>query len=110
MPEIDFNQLIADNGPVEELALDLGLIDHIIERVHDVSLTEIREVHQLEHRIFANRPDKRAPLVMVGPTKDGRILCIPIEPTDVYGVWKVVTAFTANKHDVERYQKELGNG
>lgn len=42
---------------------------------------------------------------MVGPTRAGRFLCVPIEPTGKCGVWRPVTAFTANAHHVKRYEE-----
>ncbi len=44
---------------------------------------------------------------MVGLTGKGLILVVPIEPTGQHGVWRAVSAFMANTHDVASYGKEV---
>ena len=97
-------------GRVEEIELDEDLERHLIERgiteKHIVSFSEILEVLYGTPRFFDNLPGRRAPIAMVGPTREGRVLYVPIEPTGKLGVWRPVTAFTANTHHVERYEEE----
>ena len=114
MPDIEIFQLFANNGPVDQLQLDEEFQVHLLEAgrafaKHVVSFAELTEVHAGEPRYFKNEQGQRAPAVMVGPTKAGRFLFVPIEPTGAWGVWRAVTAFTANTHSVERYQQELQN-
>ena len=103
--------LFGQYGPVEELELDEELELHLRERgifdKHIVSFAEILEVHAGSPRFMENSsvPNRRAPIVMVGPTRAGRFLCVPIEPTGKRGVWRPVTAFTANAHHVKRYEE-----
>ena len=101
------------NGPIQELELDEALQLHLEERgiteKHIVTFDEIREVLTGAPRFFENPPGRRAPLVMVGPTSAGRMLCVPIEPTGQRGKWRPVTAFTANTHHVQRYVLENEN-
>ena len=107
MNGIDIKRLLEYNGPVEIMNLDAELEEHLNERgtyeKHRVGLAEILEVHEGEPRYFLNRLGRRAPVIMVGPTMQGRLLCIPIEPTGRWGVWRPVTAFEANQSDKERY-------
>lgn len=113
LSDVEIQSLFADNGPVEELELDEELQQHLIERgiteKHIVSFVEILEVLQGAPRFFENLPGRRAPISMVGPTNLNRILCVPIEPTGKTGVWRPVTAFTANAHHIDRYSTEVGN-
>lgn len=109
LKEPDINQVLSAFGQVAALELDDDLRDHLWERgfygKHRVSVSEILEVYQLNHKLFVNSsPSGRAPLMMVGITAQGRFLCVPIEPTDKWGVWRAITAFEANAHHIARYQ------
>ena len=110
LPDAELLRVYSEHGHVEALDLDEALELHLEERgiteKHIVSFSEIREVFDGAPRFFANLPGRRAPLVMVGPTREDRILCVPIEPTGQRGSWRPITAFTANAHHVERYRRE----
>ena len=107
---VEMNGLFAYYGRIEEIELDEDLERHLTERgitdKHIVSFSEILEVLHGNPRFFENLPGRRAPIAMVGPTHEGRVLYVPIEPTGRLGVWRPVTAFTANTHHVERYEEE----
>ena len=112
MSDIEIEQLFAHNGRVDELQLDEELQQHLLEPEHDyekhiVTLAEIMEVHTGKPGYFENDKGQRAPVVMLGPTKANRMLFVPIEPTGAWGVWRAVTAFSANTHSIERYQQEI---
>lgn len=108
MPDAELETLFAEYGEVEELDLDDALEIHLLERgisgKHIVSFAEIMEVFEGSPEYFENSPGRRAPAVMVGPTVEGRFLCVPIEPTGMRSVWRPITAYTANTHHVERYR------
>lgn len=112
MSETEIALLFRQNGNVEELDLDEELELHLREQghydKHIVSFDEILEVFAGSPRFKENSsvPNRRAPIVMVGPTQAGRFLCVPIEPTGKWGIWRPVTAFTANAHHVRRYKEE----
>ena len=86
--------------------LELHLVERGITEKHTGSFTEILEVLTGTPKYFENLPGRRAPVSMVGPTRNGRMLCVPIEPTGKMGVWRPVTAFTADTHHVERFKSE----
>ena len=115
MAEVDLEALFGQYGTVDELELSEELGRHLQERgiteKHIVSFTEIVEVFSGQPSFFLNAGGalRRAPIVMVGPTQSGRILCVPIEPTSKRGEWSPVTAFTANTHHVQRYEREARN-
>lgn len=111
MQESNMNDILAVNGPVEELELDEAFQQHLRERgtyaKHRVDLFEVLQVHQLNPRLFVNpSATGRAPVVMIGPTGKGRFLCIPIEPAGKWGVWRPLTAFEANAYHREKYRGE----
>ncbi len=108
----DLTRIFSKHGRVEELLLDDRFQEHLSERSrydkHTVSLTEVLQVHANSPKYYLNgdlRPG-RAPIAMVGPTYAGRILCIPIEPTEHLGVWRPKTAFEANAHHTSRYMEK----
>ena len=108
---IDLDNLLHSNGPVEELELDSEYILHQGQRAiydkHRVSPSEIIETHEGSPEYFENIGEqRRAPLLLVGPTDGGRMILVPLEPTGRWGVWRVVTAFEANSHHRERYHGE----
>ena len=108
MPDAELDALFAEYGLVQDLELDGDLEIHLRERgtfgKHIVSFGEILEVLKGEPEFFATSPGRRALAVMVGPTLEGRFLSVPIEPTGRSGVWRAITAYTANTHHVERYR------
>jgi hypothetical protein len=76
---------------------------------HGVTASEVQEVFDKWPRYYINRPDRRATHVMVGPTRRGDLLVVPIEPAfqadDRDGVWRPVTAFRATPGQAARYRK-----
>lgn len=68
-----------------------------IER-HGITADEVFQV--LDNSLYViirNRNEHRAPYVMIGPTYGGRLLTIPIAPTDLDGVWRPSTAWDAKR-------------
>ncbi|MCL4545106.1 MAG: BrnT family toxin [Chloroflexi bacterium] len=100
-----------DREPVVELGFDDRFREHLQDRgryeKHRISEREIAEVFENAPQFFINArgEGRRAPLVMVGPTIAGRMLVVPIEPTESWGVWRPVTAFEANRHHRTRYER-----
>ena len=73
---------------------------------HGVTIIDVLDVLDLEPRFFVNRRGRRASHVMVGPTRSGRVLVVPIEDWG-RGVWRPVTAFDANASQVRRYRSSV---
>ena len=73
---------------------------------HGVTLLDVLAVLDLEPRFFVNRRARRASHVMVGRTRSGRVLIVPIEDWG-RGVWRPVTAFEANRWQIRRYRSAL---
>ena len=102
--------LFEASGAVEELEFTLEFLAHIEERAtydkHRISSSEILEAHHNNPRYFTNRAGLRAPTIMVGKSARGRIITVPLEPSGTYSLWRPVTAFEANQHDIQRFQEE----
>jgi uncharacterized DUF497 family protein len=45
---------------------------------------------------------------MIGRTPGGQMLTVVIEPTDVRGVWKPITAYLSEPNEVRFYQRQTG--
>ena len=73
---------------------------------HGVTVLDVLDVLDLEPRFFVNRRARRASHVMVGRTRSGRVLIVPIEDWG-RGVWRPVTAFEANRWQVRRYRSAI---
>ena len=113
--QAEAGELFRIYGAVEELLLSEELEAHLLERgtydKHNVSLLEIVEVHQNAPKYFANKgpeggsersAENNAPIVLVGPTFNGRMVAVPIDPAGE-GTWRPRTAFEANTHHKEKY-------
>lgn len=100
--------LFARYGPVDEIAFDEEFTEHMSERrynKHDVSPSEILEARWNNPQYFENPRPGRAPIYLVGKTIDDRYIVVPIEPTDRWGRWRVVTAYEANAHHRHAYEE-----
>lgn len=107
----DLEIFFATHGRIEELNIDEEFATHMADEgrqygKHNVTEKEVREVHSNFPEYFINKGEnKRAPIILVGSTNTGRMIVVPIEPTHIKSVWRPVTAFAANAHDIERYQE-----
>lgn len=110
----EVQRLFEDYGTVDELEIDLAFQEHLAQRAtydkHRVTIGEILGVHQNQPGYFLNQSSnlenpeqRRAPLILVGPTPAGRFLAVPLEPTNSFGTWRVVTAFAANTHHIDKW-------
>lgn len=71
---------------------------------HGVSVDEVQQVLDKWPRFYINRLERRATHVMIGPTRAGRMLVVPIERWDHAGLWRPVTAFEASPGQAARYR------
>ena len=109
MKKPGIQDILSANGPVEELELDDAFQEHLRQRgtydKHRVALSEVLQVQLSRPKLFLNSsPTGRAPIIMVGPTDEGRWPCVPVEPTGKWGIWRPVTAFEANAHHRSGYE------
>jgi hypothetical protein len=69
-----------------------------------ITASEVQQVLDKWPRFYVNRPERRASHVMLGPTRGGRILVVPIEALGVDDLWRPVTAFEATPSQAARYR------
>jgi uncharacterized DUF497 family protein len=68
---------------------------HIAE--HGVTPREVNQMVENPHIIVRNRQGRRAPMLLIGRTHGGRVLCVPLAKTRDPGVWRPITAFPATE-------------
>ena len=106
-----FVDLFDKHGTVDVLRIDGEFEKHQTDpqheyEKHDVKGYEVLELHKDNGAFLPNEgEDRRAPIIMVGETREGRMIAVPIEPTTTYGEWRAVTAFEANAWAVEEFGK-----
>ena len=71
---------------------------------HGVSEREIRQVLDGEPVFLPNKRGHRASIIMIGPTYGGRMLTIPLAPTDIDEVWRPATAWDSSPGECKRYE------
>jgi hypothetical protein len=69
---------------------------------HGVTIREVRQVHEGGFGILKNASAHTATHLMVGKTRGGRWLTIPIAPTAKPGVWRPATAFPSRQSDISK--------
>ena len=73
---------------------------------HGVLAREVMEVFEGEFGLLRNAKRHKATHLMVGKTRAGRWLTIPIAPTGQPGVWRPATAFPARKADRAKLEQK----
>jgi len=74
---------------------------------HGVSERELRQVLDNAPVFISNKKGHRAPIVMIGPTFGGRLLTVPLSPTDIETVWRPATAWDSSAGEASRYHAAL---
>jgi hypothetical protein len=72
---------------------------------HQGSPAEVQQVFGKWPKYYVNKVDARASHVMVGPTRTGRMLVVPIESLGIDDLWRPVTGFEASPSQISRYRK-----
>ncbi len=72
---------------------------------HDVTVREAYQVLWSKPRAFRNH-SRGAPWIIIGPTASGRMITLPIDPTDEPGIWKPRTAYDSSRKERRRYARE----
>jgi hypothetical protein len=93
MPSIYVEQLLFDVRNLAKLA------------AHAVKMREAFEVVDGEPKAFRNH-SHGALWILVGPTKTGRYLTLPLDPTEVDGVWRPRTGYDSSAKELRRYDSE----
>ncbi|HEX4807140.1 MAG TPA: hypothetical protein VFU94_14670 [Conexibacter sp.] len=65
---------------------------------HAVTWWEVDEVPWNRHIVSANPRGERGSVLLIGETDGGRLLTVPLAPTDDPTTWRPATAFDASRH------------
>jgi len=90
---------------IRELIWDDWNTAHIAK--HDIIPDKVQEVcnsNRVEREAYEQR------IFLIGPTKNGRMLSVVLEPTENPDVYKPITAFNASKRSIQDYQEENKQG
>lgn len=87
----DVLELQVDDGNEQEFAR------------HAVSSDELFEVLYGIPVFLRNRRGRSATLLMIGPSSGGRLLTVPLAPTETYGLWRPATAWSSSPSEIARY-------
>lgn len=71
---------------------------------HNVTVREALEVLEGKPKGFRNH-SQGAPWVLIGPAGSGRMITLPIDPTEA-GIWRPRTGYDSSKKELRRYEKE----
>lgn len=93
--------------PVWDLRVGRDTVAHIWEHgITPEQLFSILERH--DFRIFPNRGAGRAAHIMIGLDEHGMCIAIPMDETDEFGTWEVVTAYPCKPGEHVRLLNALG--
>lgn len=85
------------------LILDRHNIDEMAR--HAVSSVEVQQVIFNRHVTVANPRGESGSILLIGRSDGGRILTVPLAPTDDPGTWRPATAFDASRHQMTLFQR-----
>lgn len=72
---------------------------------HSVTIREVFEVLEGSPKGFRNHSEG-APWVLIGTTLSGRMITLPIDPSDEPGMWRPRTGYDSSNKELRRYEKE----
>jgi hypothetical protein len=99
---------------VPGLYVDDLLITEVNEaemNAHAIGVEEALSVLEIDqYELFANASGdpSAAPLVIVGPSSYHSLLTIPVDPTDVDGLYRPRTAYPSGREQTNRYRQRRG--
>ncbi len=70
---------------------------------HGLTIEQVQQVFDNRPRFYENRPHRRASHVMLGPTFEGTLLVVPLEPYED-ALWRPVTAFHPTPAQEQTYR------
>lgn len=96
--------------------------------IEDLAITPVNEAKMSSHAVSVEEvfdvvgsPDREdfrnpsttpgvAPYVVVGPTRGGRILTVPVDETDTPGLFYPRTAYDSGSRQLAMYRRRRGRG
>lgn len=65
---------------------------------HGVLSDEVEQLMSNRNRVVRNPRGERGSVLLIGETDGGRLLTVPLAPTDDPTTWRPATAFDAGRH------------
>lgn len=82
--------------------------DNLVEMDrHGVSKREVEQVVSNRHVTAANPRGELGSLLLIGETDGGRVLTVPLAPTEDPTTWRPATAFDASRHQRTIFRREV---
>jgi len=85
--------------------LEIDDVNEAKAAAHGVSAAEVLQLLDGDFRLFRNKRGRTGTHVLIGRTHGGRFLTVPVVPTSVEGVWRVITAWPSSDAEKAKYQK-----
>jgi hypothetical protein len=93
MPTLEIDGLYFDQLNMEKMAQ------------YNVTIREALEMIDGSPKGFRNHSEG-APWILVGATRSGRMLTMPLDPTAEPAIWRPRTAYDSSNKELRRYEKE----
>jgi hypothetical protein len=74
---------------------------------HAVAATEVVQVIANRHITAPNSRGEPGSILLIGETDGGRLLTIPLAPTDDPTAWRPATAFEASRHQRAVFRRRV---
>jgi hypothetical protein len=74
---------------------------------HGVSGAEVVQLIANRHITGPNRRGEPGSIVLIGETDGGRVLTVPLAPTDEPATWRAATAFDASRHQRTIFRRRV---
>jgi hypothetical protein len=74
---------------------------------HGVVRYEVEQLMSNRNRVLRNPRGEAGSILLVGETDGGRLLTVPLAPTDDPTTWRPATAFDAGRHHRTLFDRRL---
>ncbi|HEX7292514.1 MAG TPA: hypothetical protein VF250_15450 [Conexibacter sp.] len=75
---------------------------------HGVVRYEVEQIPGNRYVVVPNPRGERGSILLVGETDGGRLLTVPLAPTDDPAAWRPATAFDASRHQRWLFDRRYG--
>jgi hypothetical protein len=93
--------------PVDVLALAFDDRNLAKLAAHGLTMRDALDVLDEDPRLMLNKSPEGAPYVLIGPTAVGRMVTLPIDPTNEPGVWRPRTGYASSDAEAIRYGEAM---
>lgn len=75
---------------------------------HGVDPWEVQQLVANRHLTAPNPRGEEGSILLIGETDGGRLLTVPLAPTDDPTTWRPATAFDASRHQRTIFHRQVG--